>query len=76
MTEKIEDNDGIFWLNEKHIEKGLDNKILREITIKYHQHYRNHIYALVENSKKQCSTNFYRQKISNQSNYGLQNKFT
>ena len=33
-TETIVNNDGILWLNEKHIEEGLDNKNLREITIK------------------------------------------
>ena len=31
--EAIVDNDGILWLNEKHIEKGLEHKNLREITI-------------------------------------------
>ena len=29
-------NDRILWLNEKHIEEGLDHKNLREITTKYH----------------------------------------
>ena len=33
-TETIVNNDGILWLNEKHIEERLDNKNLREITIK------------------------------------------
>ena len=33
-TETIVNNDGILWLNEKHIEEGLGNKNLREITIK------------------------------------------
>ena len=28
------DNDGILWLNKKHIEEGLDHKNLREIIIK------------------------------------------
>ena len=28
------DNDGILWLNEKHIEERLDHKNLQEITIK------------------------------------------
>ena len=32
-VETIVDNDGILWLNEKHIEEGLDHKDLREITI-------------------------------------------
>ena len=34
------DDDGILWLNEKHIEKGLDHKHLQEIKITYHSHYR------------------------------------
>ena len=33
--ETIVDNDGILWLNGKHIEEGLDHKNLREITTKY-----------------------------------------
>ena len=28
--EKVADNDGISWLNEKHIEEGLDHKNLQE----------------------------------------------
>ena len=32
--ETIVDNDGKFWLNEKHIEEELDHKNLREITTK------------------------------------------
>ena len=35
-TETIVDNDGKLRLHEKHVEKGLDHKSLREITIKYH----------------------------------------
>ena len=42
--ETIVDNDGILWLNEKHIEEGLDHKNLREITIKYHSDHRKHRY--------------------------------
>ena len=34
-VEAIVDNEGILWLNEKHIEEELDHKNLREITIKY-----------------------------------------
>ena len=36
----IVDNDGILWLNEKHIEEGLDHKNMREITKKYHSDHR------------------------------------
>ena len=38
--ETIIDNDGIMWLNEKHIEEGLDHKNLREITTQYNSSYR------------------------------------
>ena len=34
--EAIVDNDGILWLNEKHIEEGLYHEKLREVTVKYH----------------------------------------
>ena len=34
MVERIVDNDGILWLNEKHIEEGLNHKNLREVTTK------------------------------------------
>ena len=33
-TETIVDNEGMSELNEKHIEEGLDHKILREVTTK------------------------------------------
>ena len=52
--ETIVDNDGVLRLNEKHIEEGLDNKNLREITTKYHSDHRNHRHELAEESKKQC----------------------
>ena len=34
------DNNGTFWLNEKHKEERLHHKNLTGITIKYHSHYR------------------------------------
>ena len=43
------ENDGILWLNEKHIE-GLDHKHLWEFTIKYSDH-RTHSYELVDEPK-------------------------
>ena len=46
--ETIGNNEGILWLNEKHIEEGLDHKNLREITTKYHSDHRKHRYELVE----------------------------
>ena len=50
----IVDNDEILWLNERHIEEGLDHKKFWEIakiTIKYHSDHRKHIYELVEKHK-------------------------
>ena len=35
------------WLKEKHIEKGLDHKNLREIATKYHSDHRKHKHDLV-----------------------------
>ena len=42
--ETIVDNDQILWLNEKHIQKGLDHKNLRKITTKHHLDHRKHRY--------------------------------
>ena len=50
--ETIIDNDGILWLNEKHIEEGLNQKILQQITTNYNWSHRKHKYELVEESKK------------------------
>ena len=33
-VERIVDNDGILWLNEKHIEEGLNHKNLQEVITK------------------------------------------
>ena len=38
--ETIIDNDGTLWLNENHIEEGLDNENLQEIIIRYHSGHR------------------------------------
>ena len=64
--EKIVNNDGILWLNEKHIEEGLDHKNLREITTKYSPNHRKQRYELVEERIE-----FLYRKICNQSDYGL-----
>ena len=56
--EKIVNNDEILWLNEKHIEEGLDHKNLREITTKYSSNYRKHRYEMVEEPKKQANRIF------------------
>ena len=45
--ETIVDNDGILWLNEKHLGVGLDHKQLQEIIIKYYSDHTKHIYELV-----------------------------
>ena len=50
--ETIVNNNAIFWLNEKHIEEGLDHKNLQEITIKYHSNYRKHRYEPVNEPKR------------------------
>ena len=34
-NETIVDTDGILWLNEKHVEEGLNHKQLRATTVKY-----------------------------------------
>ena len=46
------DNNGILWLNEKHIEQGLDHKSLRETTSKCNSNHRRYRYELVEKPKK------------------------
>ena len=51
--EKIEDNDGIFWLNEKLIEDRSDHKYLWVITVKYLSDRRTHRYELVDEPNKQ-----------------------
>ena len=62
--ETIVDNDGILWLNEKHIEVGLDHKYLKEIIIKYHSDHRKHIYELVEKPKKLANRFFIDEKLA------------
>ena len=62
--ETIVDNDGILWLNEKHIEEGLDHKNFREIIRKYHSDHRKHRYELVKEPKKQCNRIFIDEKLA------------
>ena len=52
------------WLNEKHIEKGLDHKNMREITIKYFSDYRKHRYEVAEEPKKQVNRIFIDGKLA------------
>ena len=49
----------MLWLNEKHIEE----------VSKYHSDHREHRYELVNEPKKTTKRNFYKQRISNQSNH-------
>ena len=55
VIETIVDNDRILWSNEKHIDEGLDHKILQQITTKYHPDHRKHRYGLVKEPKKQSN---------------------
>ena len=48
-------NDGIFWLNEKRIEEGLDHKKIAKSCNKNHSNYRKHRHGLVEEPKKQVN---------------------
>ena len=56
-VEVIIDN-GVLWLNEKHIEEGLDHANLIVLTKKYHSDYRKHRHELVSKPKKQPNRNF------------------
>ena len=58
------DNDGKLWLNEKHIEEGLDRKNLREIPIKYHSDHKKHRCDLVEEPKKEVNRIFTDEKLA------------
>ena len=58
MVERIVDNDGILWLNEKHIEEGLNHKNLREVSTKQNSNHRKHRYELLEEPKKQVNRIF------------------
>ena len=60
----IVNNDGILWLNEKHIEEGLDHRHLREITAKCNSNHRKHRYELVEEQKKQINRIFINTKLA------------
>ena len=61
--EIIVDNDGILWLNEKHIE-GLDYKNVREIALKYNSNHRIHRHELVQEPKKHVNRIFVDNMIS------------
>ena len=69
--ETIADNDGILWLNEKHIGEALNhniyciNQIIENIDMNQQKNQRD--------QKIESKQNFFRRKISNQINCGLQN---
>ena len=62
--ETIVDNDGISWLNEKHIEEELHHKNLKEITAKYNSNHGKHRYELVKEPEKQCNRIFIDEKLA------------
>ena len=62
--ETIVDKDGRLWLNEKHIEEGLNHKNMQGITTKYNPNHRKHRYEQVEKPKKQCNTIFIDKKLA------------
>ena len=47
-VETTVDSDGTLWLNEKHIEEGLDHINLQLTTVKYLLEHRKHRYKLVD----------------------------
>ena len=53
--ETIIGNDGILWLNEKHIGEGLEHKHFWEIKIKDNSHQRKPRYELLEEPKTQIN---------------------
>ena len=50
-VEIIFHSDGKLWLNEKHVEEGLDYKHLQVTTVKYASNFRKHRYELVDDQK-------------------------
>ena len=56
--ETMIDKDWILWINEKHIEEGLDHKNFQEITIKYHSKHRQYRNKPDNKSRKQCNRIF------------------
>ena len=51
-VETMPDNGGILWLNEKHIEEGLDHKNLKTAISKHLLNHREHRYELVDEPSK------------------------
>ena len=63
-VETIVNKDGIFWVNEKHVEEGLDHKNLPATTLKHLSHHRKHRYELVNEPKKQSNRTFIDEKLA------------
>ena len=57
------DNDGVLWLNEKHLE-GLYQKNLHEIVTKYNSYHRKHRYELVEEAQNYVNRIFIDEKLA------------
>ena len=53
------------WLDKRHIEEGLDHKILLVTTGKYFSHHKKYKYELVDKHKKQPSRIFIDKKVIN-----------
>ena len=62
--EIIGDNNGILWLNEKHVEERLNLKNSPEITTKYHSDHKKHRCELAEEPKKQCNRIFKDERLT------------
>ena len=50
---------GIYWLNEKHVEEQLGHANLVAITRRYNPEYRKHRYELADNTKNNQTEYFY-----------------
>ena len=57
-------NDGILWLNKKHIEEGLGHKKLWEVTKKCNSNHRKHRCELVEDPKAKFNRIFMSKKLA------------
>ena len=71
FAETIEDSDGTFCLNEKHIEDGSDHKNLQVTTVKYPSGYRKKQIWTRRCTKKQPNIIFIRKETDTKSNHGL-----
>ena len=63
-VETMVDSDGILWLNEKHIEEGLDYKNLQMVTVKYLSDPRKQRYELENEPKRQRNRIFMHKELT------------